>query len=278
LSPWFSFLRVSHLDQVHLPVGIRPLLFLICLVIPGFSFWVLGRRGLGAGVLGVYCAAGLVFIIALGYPEGGICYGLMISAHATSIFYLELRWLEDSGFGLKVFLALATLLIAWQAFYSPLLVFAGRHWFIPLRVRSNVVIAQPSASVNAVHRGEWIVYAQKEIYAAEVRDQGVDVQAGNEYGRVLAVAGDDIRFSTNAFTINGIAHPLYSHMPTEGELVVPEKHWFVWPDFDIGGHGNVGAAAVSATLLRLAMVSDDQLVGKPYQRWFWRRQILGPGS
>jgi hypothetical protein len=278
LSPWFALLRVSHLDPLHLPAGVHPLLFLVSLFVPGFSFWVLGRRALGAGVLGAYCTAGLLFIVALGYPVAGICYGVLISAHATSVFYLELRWLEESRFGLKVFVALATLLVTWQVCYSPLQRLAGRHWFVPLHVRQNVVIVRPAVSAAAVNRGDWIVYSQREAHIAEARDEGIYVRAGDGYGRVLAVTGDHIRFSTNAFMVNGIAHPLYPYMPTKGRLVVPGKHWFIWPDFDMGGRGNVNAAAISATLQRLALVSDERLIGKPFQHWFWRRQVLGPGS
>ena len=62
-------------------------------------------------------------------------------------------------------------------------------------------------------------------------------------------------------------------MPETGELIVPEKHWFVWPDFAISGHGNVAEAALSAALLPMATVSEDQFAGKPFKRWFWRRQF-----
>jgi len=71
-----------------------------------------------------------------------------------------------------------------------------------------------------------------------------------------------------------VARPLLPHMPTSGEIVIPEKSWFIWPDFDIGGgHGYVGGAAISATLLKMAMVEEQQFVGKPFKRWFGREQV-----
>jgi len=61
-------------------------------------------------------------------------------------------------------------------------------------------------------------------------------------------------------------------MPTSGTLIVPEKHWFVWPDFDMTGHGNVPEERISDSMLRMALISSDQFRGRALKRWFWRRQ------
>jgi hypothetical protein len=57
-------------------------------------------------------------------------------------------------------------------------------------------------------------------------------------------------------------------------LVVPEKRWLVWPDLALGGHGQVAGANLSAVLLQVGTMSEQQFVGKPFKRWFWRRQLL----
>lgn len=62
-------------------------------------------------------------------------------------------------------------------------------------------------------------------------------------------------------------------MPVSGELVAPEKHWFIWPELAIYENGNVNDAAVSAMMLQLAVVSEKQLVDRPFERWFGRKQI-----
>jgi hypothetical protein len=62
-------------------------------------------------------------------------------------------------------------------------------------------------------------------------------------------------------------------MPTSGEVAVPEKHWFVWPELDISVHGNVSEASISAMMLQSATVSESEFIGKPFKHWFWRRQI-----
>jgi hypothetical protein len=61
-------------------------------------------------------------------------------------------------------------------------------------------------------------------------------------------------------------------MPRSGELTVPEKHWFIWPSFSISGQGNEGR--ISELMMGAAMVAQDQFSGKPFNRWFWRKQIL----
>ena len=64
----------------------------------------------------------------------------------------------------------------------------------------------------------------------------------------------------------------YQGLKLTGEVIVPEKNWFIWPEFAISNRGNTAEAAISTAMLRLATVSDTQFVGKPFKRWFWRRQ------
>jgi hypothetical protein len=64
-------------------------------------------------------------------------------------------------------------------------------------------------------------------------------------------------------------------MPVSGNTVVPENNWFIWPDLAItGGHGNVPESTISQTMLQMANVPQSQFVGKPFKRWFGRRQVL----
>jgi hypothetical protein len=87
--------------------------------------------------------------------------------------------------------------------------------------------------------------------------------------------GDEIRFTTNSFTVNGVTRPLLSRMPTGGVVTVPEKHWFIWPNMaTIGGHGNVSEATISGIMLQMAFVPQEQFAGKPFKKWFGRRQEL----
>jgi hypothetical protein len=63
-------------------------------------------------------------------------------------------------------------------------------------------------------------------------------------------------------------------MPGAGGFVVAEKTWFIWPRLDINRRGGVPEADVSAAMQQVAMVSEEQFIGKPFKHWFGRRQIL----
>jgi hypothetical protein len=104
--------------------------------------------------------------------------------------------------------------------------------------------------------------------------QGVLNRTSLGLGSVLATAGDRVEFSTNSFTVNGVPQPFLPHMPTSGNLVVAENHWFIWPNIAISGNWNVGEADISSAMLQMASVPEKQFVGKPFKRWFWREQIL----
>ena len=43
----------------------------------------------------------LTLLAALGFPLATLAFGLVISADAISVFYLELHWLRDSAFRVK---------------------------------------------------------------------------------------------------------------------------------------------------------------------------------
>ena len=271
---WFPFRRVLHLEKIHLPRGYSFHQFVLSLLLPGYAFFANGRRILGRVFMGAYFFSGLVFAVALGYQLGNIGYGLMISAHASSLIFLESHWLRRSEFALRFGLAIATLLALWLGVYSPMVDFAQRHWFMPLQVRGQVVIVRRGISPGHIQRGDRVMYRLLETETGEAHHGGaVWVRGGYGFGPVLALAGDRVEFSTNSYSVNGVSRPLLPYMPNGGEMVVAEKQWFVWPEFDINTHGNVNGANITAVMLQLATVSENQFVGQPFQHWFGRRQI-----
>ncbi len=274
-DPWSKLRREFHLGRIRLPAAFSFSEFVLSLLLPGYVFFLKGRRHLGWAFLGVYCLAAMIFVIAFGYQLGSFGFGLMISAHASSIIFLEGCWLrEDCRFGLRLVLAVVTLLAVWQACYSPLLGLAQR-CVMPLSVRGNVVIMQRLSAPRNVKCGDWVMYSLQSHSLGDAHREGgaVWIQAGLGLGPVLALAGDRVEFSEHAFTVNGVAKPRRPHMPASGGLVVPEKHWFVWPEFDISGHGNASEANLSAIMLQMSTVSEVEYIGKPFKHWFWRRQI-----
>ena len=278
---WYSTLFFHAGQQVRRRVGLDKLhqtgelswtgIFL-SLIVPGLVFFVFGRRWLGWLFLAAYLLAGLGFVAALGFTAGGIAYGLLISLHATSIVYLEGHWLRESRFGVRLALALCTLIGVWALVYSPIIRFAETHWLLPVRQGEQVLLVYRGVPPASLKRGDRVAYRIGEGPSEAGRGGGVYLYSGLAVDPVLGLPGDRIQFTTQAVIVNAQTFPRAAYMPTEGEVNVPEKVWFIWPNLDIRMHGNVAAANISDTLLRAAMVAQTNIIGRPTQHWFGRRQ------
>jgi hypothetical protein len=215
--------------------------------------------------------AGLVFIVALGYLAGSIGFGLMISAQATSLLFLEGLWLGSSPFRGKMVAAVCTLLAVFAG-YSQLLAFVQHHWLMPLRVGNRVMIVRNSIRASAIQRGDWVAYEISEARAAAAHIGAVHLRSGFGLDPVLALPGDRVRFAQGELFVNGHPLPTSYQMPADGELVVPEHVWFIWPRFEVNLHGNVAGADIAAALFQIALVPENQIVGQAYKHWFGRTQ------
>lgn len=274
-ASWFSpLLRVGHaarrvmwIDRIHFPDGISLRAFLLSLLLPGYAFIARRERLIGRVIMGCYAFLALVFFVWLGSPFANIGFGLMLSLHVSSIIFLLNPWLAEARFPFRIASGLVLLLLVGGGFYTPIREQLETKWLLPLRVNERVVIVQTFTAVQSIKRGDWVAYSMDAK-----RDPGLYSQEGLGLRPVLAVAGDRIRFTPAVIEVNGIATPRLPHMPTTGELVVPEKNWFLWPELAISNGGNVAENTISAAMLKLAMVSETQFIGKPFKRWFWRRQ------
>jgi len=141
---------------------------------------------------------------------------------------------------------------------------------MPLQVNGRVVIVRHIFLTRTIKPGDWIAYNLSDSNNTYY----VRVDSGIAMGPVLAMPGDKVEFSATTLSVNGVSQPRLPNMPITGTFVVPEKRWFIWPDLARHGHGDVSEASISDKLLQLAMVKEEQLIGRPFQRWFWRRQIL----
>jgi signal peptidase I len=261
--------RILHLDRIHLPKGISPFQFLMGLVVPGCSFLATGHRFVGWSFIAVYGMAVLVLAAALGFMAGAIAYGVVISAHAMSVVHLQFFWLrEQLDFRTRLILAGGTLLAVWMLCYQPLMNYVGSHWFMPLRMPRAVVVVNCRATPGSVKTGDWIAF---RMTGNEGR--GYVVRRGFGVEKVLAVAGDKIVFTPEHLEINGVPRPRLEQMPTNGEWVVPEKHWFVWPNLAITTPGHGAPIDLEQILRPYAMIGEDNLIGKPFTYWFGRRQL-----
>jgi hypothetical protein len=210
----------------------------------------------------------LVFMIGLGYRTGNLAFGLMLSIHVTSLGVLFQPYFATSRLRVRFLFGICSLVFLALMLYMPARNFIQEHFFMPLRLNGEVIVVGKLDAGTAVRRGDWIAYNMESQELA----QQVYSRSGYGLGPVLAVGGDRVSFTPNACEINGIAQPRRGHMPTSGTLVVPEKHWFVWPDVDMTGHGNVPEERISDSMQRMALISTDQFRGRALKRWFWRRQ------
>ena len=244
--------------------------------IPGLAVYLRGSRLWGKAALTACAVLFVCFIVWLGHPFGNYAFGLMLSIHASGFVYYSSPFLLEKDFGVRIAFTIAMLIGLGLFFYLPLRGVIQNHWLVPLNRNGHVVIVEKSAATDAVQRGDWIMYSLTGAFTGNAHGAGgaVQVREGFGCGPVLAVAGDQVKFSTNSFAVNGVEHPLLPHMPTSGELTVPEKDWFVWPELGMSGHGNTSEANISAVMLQLASVPENQFIGKPFNRWFWRKQIL----
>jgi len=259
LARFFSLNRLRRVD------GVSPAGLLVSLLIPGLGFYLAGRRAWGKAAL-VGCGFLLgVCLVALGRMTANIAFGLLLAVHASGVTLVLQPWLVEARFFTRVFCSFGILAALGGLLYVPAGNFVDAHWFTPLQINGKVVVVKKYGGPGQVRRGDWLAYTLKAAGYT---------QAGLGLGPVLALPGDRIRFTETALEVNGVFRPRLPHMPDSGELVVPEKHWFLWPEFDIYGHGNLGdPATVSQVILRSAVISEQQFAGKPFKRWFWRRQV-----
>jgi len=273
---WHTLQRRMGLDRLQLPEGISAAAFIVSLLVPGLAFTVRRERLIGRAILLGYGLLALVFLVGLGYPVANVAFGLMLSAHVTSILFLLNPWLAEARFASRIATSLILLLLVGGGVYAPLREGLQTSFLMPLRIKENVVIVRTFSSPRSIQRGDRIVYSLETFSGGDAHREGgaVWAKAGFGLGPVLAVAGDRIRFMPEVFEVNGVSRQSLPHMPKTGEAVVPEKSWFIWPEVAMSGNGNAQESVISTTMLQMANVAETQFIGKPFKRWFWRRQII----
>ena len=243
--------------------------------VPGLAVWLRGPKLWGRAALFVCAELMAVFIVWLGYPFANFAFGLLLSAHCTGLVYYCTPLMAGESFrGRLAFTAMVLLALA-LLLYLPALHFLQNHLLTPLRRGDHVYVVQHISRPGQIHRGDWVAYALDENAMGENYHGGtVVLRSGVTLGQVLALPGDAVTFTNNLFFVNGVLHTNLPHMPASGGFTVVEKRWFIWPNLGISGYGDVGEARISTALMGLANVPEANFFGKPFHRWFWRKQSL----
>ena len=258
------------LDRIQLPKEITVAGLVAGILVPGLAAYLRGPRLWGRAAMAACALLFAVFLVWMGHPIGNYAFGLMLSIHTTGLVYYCGPWLSNEPFHHRIFFTIATLLGLGLFLYGPL----RTHWLLPLSVNGHAVIVEKFAMAGGVKRGDWVAYKLSGYRFSNHMGNGVMDRTSLGLGSVLATTGDRVEFSTNQFTINGVPHPLLPHMPQTGNWVVPENHWFIWPNVAISGNWNVSEADISSAMMQMADVQEKQFIGKPFKRWFFRKQIL----
>jgi hypothetical protein len=260
--------------HVHLPNEVSFFGLVASFLMPGLGFYIRRPRPWGTAALISSGLLFLFFIAGLGYPAGNFAFGGLIAIHVTGFVYYCSPLVREEELRFRLIFTLLSVIGIGLLFYLPVRNLILQHWLVPLRVNGHVFVVQRQFPVGAIQRGDWIAYKVGNGSSGWETGGGhgtVYVRAGMGFGPVLAMAGDRVAFSTNVYIVNGIQHPLLPHMPHSGEVALTGKNWFVWPSYSISGAGNEDR--ITSMMLQLAVVSENDFVGKLFQRWLWRRQI-----
>jgi hypothetical protein len=266
---WQNLCRWLPLGRVRLPGGFNLRQFLVALVVPGYAYRVLHQPRIARIVLASYGFMVLVAVVGLGTAPGTLAYGLMVALHAVSLAGVLGSWLEPGGLRRRILLALFSTLLIGVMVYYPLQRWIQSSLVMPLRIGNQDLMLVPDHRVSSLRPGVVRVFR----FGGVAGVQGVLLGQGYVVAEVRGGPGDRIRFDHENYTVNGRSYPTRPLMPQTGEWLVPENHWFIWPDSSIRVTGALPAmdSASRDTLLRaMALVPSSRVVGRPLRWWFWR--------
>ncbi len=266
---WLTLCRWLPLGRVRLPGGFSLRQFLIALVVPGYAYRVLRRHRVAQILLTTYGVMLLVAVVGLGTAAGTLAYGIMTALHAVSLAGVLGSWLEADGLKRRILLALFSTLLVGVLVYYPLQRWIQNTLVMPLRIGNQALMLIPDRGVDSLHPGVVRVFRFGGVAGvpAALLGQGFVV------AEIRAGPGDRIQFDHEIYLINGRPQPTRPLMPQAGEWLVPENHWFIWPDSSIRVTGALPAmdsGPRDALLRAMALMPSSRVIGRPLRWWFWR--------
>jgi hypothetical protein len=251
------WIRMSQLLQPAVYRAVGYPYFFSWLLVPGLMWRGEAERAkLGNGVMLVWAACVVIHIVSL---------------NTTLTDYSAI--MASALHGISAAAVLGVLYPQWQGFsrvwktslYATLLVVAI--YTIGLRNVMPVLAQRVTLSGETIMirrgggswtQGEWVTYRlQNGMMTME---------------RILAGPGDIIRFHKDSFEVNGkFFERISRNMPVDTEIIVGSGTYFIWPTGVTYNHAGEGLPKL---LLSLTEIPDEDIVGRPYQRWFWKSTPL----
>lgn len=263
-------LRRVNLEWIPRPSASAVGAVLLSLLIPGYAWTAAGHPNVAWVIYAAYALSAAVFILWLGHVGATLAFGTMVSLHVCSVLYLVGRPALRMDLRRRLILSMVAGCVVSLGIYVPLQRRFQEWLAMPLRVGDKVIIVGADRNAGSVRRGAWVAYRIEPVSGDHVVLSG-----GFALGRVQAVAGDRVVFTPDNVQVNNAVFPRRLYMPVNETWVVPENHWFIWPDSAISIKGNPPPGDGIAQLMRgIALVPEPRYAGKPLRRWFWRRQTL----
>lgn len=225
------------MDRIRLPREISIGGIILGLLIPGLAVYLRGPRLWGKIALSACAFLFALFIVCLGYPVGNFALGLMLSLHASGFVYYCSPYLIGRSFPHRIFFTLLVLTGIGLGFYLPIQHTIQAHWLMPLRNGHQAIIISVGGRPASLKRGDWAAF---------------ETDNGFLLGPVVGLGGDRV-----------------------DSVTVPKDEWLVRAQFARRYyHEGFLVSTRSENFEQLTVVSQDEFVGKPFKRWFWREQIL----
>jgi hypothetical protein len=269
---WYRFRKALNAERLTPPEGV----WTICagILIPGIGLHSVGLHSLSRLIMASYGLALLIFLAGLGYSIATLALVAMIFMHVTSVCYLQRRFFPETVLSTRITFALGMLLLVSLGLYWPARIVTEKI-ILPLHTPAGVVVVNSRASSAQIRTGDAVAFRVAPLSGRF--DNGTDhgaviVEAGYGFGAVLGLSGDVIQFTPTNYFINGQPRRREKAMPETGQFTIPPKSWFLWPDFAIYGNGRAAQMQAEELFRALGVVAQTNFVGRPFQRWFFRRQ------
>ncbi len=260
--------RWLHLDRLAEFKSRRWLFGTLSLFVPSLGFWsrwhwkIAGR--ISAGTVALFW----LFLIFLGTSISTIAFGLILAIHVTGVVILIRDYLAQTQLGSRLVLIVLLILGLSLFLYRPAWNLLQTRLFMPLDVNGRSMVVNCMDNFRSMKRGDWVVFSVEGQTGGQVV-----MRAGYGASPVYGVPGDHVRFTRVACVVNGIPRERRPYLPVSGEIVVPREMWFVWPEYIVHYPGRANESAVTDLIMNEALVSRSELVGRPFKRWFLRKQI-----
>lgn len=247
--------------------------WLLSLLIPGYAYALYGRRLLAGLILASWGGGLLIFLIFLGHPLlSGWGLGILASAHSSGQGFLVTQdWDPESkplSLSDRIGLPLAFWFGCLVLIYWPASQLFQTQVARPIFWEGRLIILRAWTRPESLRRGEPVGVRIEARYEGPVQ-----VRAGVSFGPVLGLPGDHLEFTPERIRANGqiLARP--PGLLTDGDVEVPANTWYVWPALTARVQ-NVELNDVNQVYRDMAFVTRENLLGRPFAHWFFRRQTF----